>query len=299
MTKQEKMTRVEELEIILNSFYAKRKDIKENSKKEMVEHLQKVLSPKHPIGVNFSEDRIAIFTTVESTTKNIEPPYPDFGSEVEIFNNADFYLQSQVDMKQNFKTTLNYGSMRMDFGKDCKDYQLTKFQILHYVTSEIINEGAFHSLIKNSVITLFELNQEIYPFESEKDRLSYEIKEENTKEFIDSIKSDSWFKKTTTMKKLLLLNFGLFLTFAVNAQTIYVNGSSKGEIQSDGDVYINGSNVGRIESDGDVYKNGSRIGQVESDGDVYYNGSRIGEGKSIRQDWLAGFFFFFFYNDKI
>ena len=220
MTKQEKMTRVEELEIILNSFYAKRKDIKENSKKEMVEHLQKALSPKHPIGVNFSEDRIAIFTTVESTSKNIEPPYPDFGSEVEIFNNADFYLQAQ-DKRRNFKTTLNYGSMRMDFGKDCKDYQLTKFQILHYVTSEIINEGAFHSLIKNSVITLFELNQEIYPFESEKDRLSYEIKEENTKEFIDSIKSDSWFKKTTTMKNNDIIK--IFHVEKVGQKTITLN----------------------------------------------------------------------------
>ena len=77
---------------------------------------------------------------------------------------------------------------------------------------------------------------------------------------------------------------------------VYYKGSRIGKIEADGDVYYQGSRIGEIEPDGDVYLQGSRIGKVEKDGDVYYKGSRIGEGKGIKKEWLAGFFFFFFWD---
>ena len=78
---------------------------------------------------------------------------------------------------------------------------------------------------------------------------------------------------------------------------VYVNGSKKGQIESDGDIYLNGSKVGQIESDGDVYKNGSKIGQIESDGDIYKNGSKIGDCKGVKQAWVGAVVFFFFIED--
>jgi len=78
---------------------------------------------------------------------------------------------------------------------------------------------------------------------------------------------------------------------------VYVNGSRKGQIESDGDIYVNGSRVGQVESDGDVYMNGSRVGQVESDGDIYKNGSRIGDCKGVKKEWVAAVVFFFFAED--
>ncbi|MBX9852645.1 MAG: hypothetical protein K2X86_12940 [Cytophagaceae bacterium] len=98
------------------------------------------------------------------------------------------------------------------------------------------------------------------------------------------------------MKKLFFLFVCCAAISSSFAQSVYYKGSRIGEIESDGDIYKNGSRVGQIESDGDVYVNGSRVGQVESDGDVYYNGSRVGEGRGIRQEYLAAFFFFFFWN---
>jgi len=78
---------------------------------------------------------------------------------------------------------------------------------------------------------------------------------------------------------------------------VYVDGSKVGEIESDGDVYLNGSKVGQIESDGDVYNSGSKIGLVESDGDIYKNGSRIGECKNVPREWVGAVVFFFFSKD--
>ena len=75
---------------------------------------------------------------------------------------------------------------------------------------------------------------------------------------------------------------------------VYKGGSKKGEIESDGDIYMGGSKVGEIESDGDVYKGGSKIGEVESDGDIYRGGSKIGECEGVKREWVGAVVFFFF-----
>ena len=61
-------------------------------------------------------------------------------------------------------------------------------------------------------------------------------------------------------------------------------------------IYYKGSWIAEIEPDGDVYIHGSWVGEIEEDGDVYYRGSFIGEGEGIKKEWLAGFFFFFFWD---
>ena len=59
------------------------------------------------------------------------------------------------------------------------------------------------------------------------------------------------------MKKLILILVAGFFCTTISAQSLYIKGSKKGEIESDGDVYIGGSKKGNIESDGDVYVGGS------------------------------------------
>ena len=60
------------------------------------------------------------------------------------------------------------------------------------------------------------------------------------------------------MKNLVLVFAFLFSSTSLSAQSLYIKGSKKGEIENDGDVYIGGSKNGQIESDGDVYVNGSK-----------------------------------------
>lgn len=90
-------------------------------------------------------------------------------------------------------------------------------------------------------------------------------------------------KNTKRMKNMTLLVAGMICILSFNnldAQSMYVGGSSKGEIKSNGDIYIGGSQKGKIESDGDVYINGSQKGKIESDGDIYVNGSQKGKVES-------------------
>jgi cytoskeletal protein CcmA (bactofilin family) len=75
---------------------------------------------------------------------------------------------------------------------------------------------------------------------------------------------------------------------------VYIHGSRAGTIKRDGDIYMDGSRVGSVKPDGDVYKGGSRVGHVNADGDVYKNGSRIGNCKGVRVEWAAAVYFFFF-----
>jgi cytoskeletal protein CcmA (bactofilin family) len=100
-----------------------------------------------------------------------------------------------------------------------------------------------------------------------------------------------------TMKALLYILLCVLLYTTATAQNLYLKGSSKGTIESDGDVYIGGSKKGQIESDGDIYMNGSKVGQVESDGDIYKNGSKIGECRGARKEWVGAVVFFFFIED--
>ncbi|MGQ3014242.1 MAG: polymer-forming cytoskeletal protein, partial [Flavobacteriales bacterium] len=65
------------------------------------------------------------------------------------------------------------------------------------------------------------------------------------------------------MKWILSILICSSMSYA-SAQSLYINGSKKGEIESDGDVYINGSKKGYIEGDGDVYVNGSKKGYIEN-----------------------------------
>lgn len=129
---------------------------------------------------------------------------------------------------------------------------------------------------------------------------------------------------------VLFILFTLFITGAISAQTVTLNGKSVAEIKTNGDVYVHGKFLGLFDKSGDVYKKsemigrikpngefwtgGSRSGKIEADGSVYrgnakvgkveYSGEiynaenkKIGSGRGVKREWLAALVFFYFKDD--
>ena len=126
------------VESTLDEMYAIHKVLIENINKDFVNRLTSLLNPIHSIGVKFEENNINIFTT----TKN---EYADFGSSFSITDRKDYF-------KENHETvySLNYGSMGLDFGENGSEYQITKFQLLYFISSEILNKGVIFNEIENN-----------------------------------------------------------------------------------------------------------------------------------------------------
>ena len=83
---------------------------------------------------------------------------------------------------------------------------------------------------------------------------------------------------------------------AQSTTKLYVGGSQKGEIRSNGAIYKNGSQVGEVRSNGAVYKGGSQVGEVRSNGAVYKGGSQYGEARNMENiRWVAAAYFFDFF----
>ena len=140
-------------------------------------------------------------------------------------------------------------------------------------------------------------------------------------------------KKLKFLLAALAAVVSLAVPTAAQAQYLYNgNGSSVGQIRSDGSVYNSySSRVGQIRSDGSLYNSysqrvgkiesngtvrnsyGSNIGRVESDGSVrngygqnigkIYDdgtvrngyGQNIGRARGVKKEWAAAFFFFNFF----
>jgi cytoskeletal protein CcmA (bactofilin family) len=110
------------------------------------------------------------------------------------------------------------------------------------------------------------------------------------KEIPEAKKSLHLFNSNTKiMKKIILAVITLLINVHIlNAQTLRKNGSSFGEVESDGDVRINGSIKGKFESNGDIRVEGSVKGKIESNGDIRKNGSIVGKLESNGDVRISG-----------
>ncbi len=163
---------------------------------DVAKRLNKTINPVYPVSTRVGIDGITFFTTTEATEKGVNPPYADFGSEITLSNNYGF---GNFDNMENiFIPELGYSSLRMSFDEKGKKYQVTKFQVLHFLSNEILNDGEFTQYLKKTFHDLRLLQKEVWKIEFELRPLIEEDKKieiDSLKEACQkSLKEGNWYK---------------------------------------------------------------------------------------------------------
>jgi hypothetical protein len=182
----------------LDGMYAIHKVLIENIEKDFVNRLTSLLNPIHRIGVRFDDGNIDIFTTSKDE-------YADFGSSFSITNRTDFF-----DKNAKFDLSMNYGSMGLKFGESGSEYQITKFQLLYFISSDIFNKGVIYHEIENNFKMIKNSLESIRAVQ--KNETDLKLKNRT----IEHKQEESFFSTLSKGNKYLLLSRGCEFTYHID-----------------------------------------------------------------------------------
>ncbi len=190
--KTQRKERQEELIAILDGLYKDQAQHLKDKNKEVANKLTALLTPKYPIGVNIGLESLRFFTAEKAVNEKAEHMYPDFGSELTIYNR-----QNYVHPEPKFLAEINYGSCSMEFGGK-GSYQITKFQMMFFISNEIDSQGDFYKYLISVCEELRERQKPFHMYERELSQINDAIRKEESEElrknFFDNLKQGNWYK---------------------------------------------------------------------------------------------------------
>lgn len=200
--KLQKEAQIENLKAKLAPMYNLQEENLKKYVKELTEKTTALVNPTFPIGVNIHMEGIEFYTIHEATQKGVNPPYADSGSRVTINNRYNWMrLEKMID---EFHPELDCSGIRMKFGVDVVDVDITKIQLMSFISTELIkyhteNVGssfirdirALFNKIRAEQKAISNIQYEVSTIQSELDKAK---KEEEKDNFNNSFKEGNWYQ---------------------------------------------------------------------------------------------------------
>jgi hypothetical protein len=200
--KTQKQARIEDLKAKLIPMYNLQEENVKKYTKELVDKTTTLVNPTFPIGVSIHMEGIEFYTIHEATQKGVNPPYPDSSSRVSITNRYSWMRLDRMD--DVFNTELDCSGMRINFGVDVVDVDITKIQLMSFLSTEFIkyqtaNVGSsfirhireLFIKIRSELKAISEIQYEVSSLQSDLDKFK---KEEERVVFDESFKEDNWYQ---------------------------------------------------------------------------------------------------------
>ncbi len=205
--KIEKQQSIDSLKNQLEPLYTAQQERLSSYAKKLVDTITTRLKPSFPIGAVIYTDSIKLFTITESLEKGLNPPYPDFGSEVTLNNKFNAFRRTEIK-RDDLIPELTCSGIRMNFGEDVKVYtidkEITKIQLMNFLATELQNYSTANvgsSFVKQIVDMFYEIRKaekEINELHYQASVLTDEIKKasqtEELENFTNNFKEDNWYK---------------------------------------------------------------------------------------------------------